>query len=80
MTPAFPRTAPAWIWLIPLLGVAFFLGLGSAPLFDVDEGAFSAATWEMLQRGDYVTTYLNGEPRFDKPILVGQGEALKGEG
>ncbi len=58
------------LWLPPLVAVAFVLNLGGAPLFDLDEGAFSAATWEMLQRGDYVTTYLNGTPRFDKPILI----------
>src|SRR5438067_11793300 len=44
--------------------------LGAAPLFDVDEGAFSQATLEMFERGDFLTTYLNGEPRYDKPILV----------
>lgn len=47
-----------------------FWGLGSVPLFDVDEGAFSEATREMLARGDYVSTWLNGQPRFDKPILI----------
>src|SRR5258706_15638061 len=49
---------------------AFFWNLGGAPLFDVDEGAFSQATLEMFQRGDYLSTYLNGVPRYDKPILV----------
>jgi 4-amino-4-deoxy-L-arabinose transferase-like glycosyltransferase len=49
---------------------SFFLCLGSAPLFDVDEGAFSQATMEMFQRGDFLSTYLNGVPRYDKPILV----------
>src|SRR5262245_24651969 len=49
---------------------SFFLALGSAPLFDVDEGAFSQATMEMFQRGDFLSTYLNGVPRYDKPILV----------
>src|SRR4051812_39793088 len=49
---------------------SFFWMLGSAPLFDVDEGAFSQATLEMFQRGDFLSTYLNGEPRYDKPILV----------
>src|SRR5690349_13362513 len=44
--------------------------LGTPPLFDVDEGAFSEATLEMFQRGDFLSTYLNGEPRYDKPILV----------
>jgi len=49
---------------------SFFWLLGAAPLFDVDEGAFSQATLEMFERGDFVSTYLNGEPRYDKPILV----------
>ena len=49
---------------------SLFLGLGTVPLFDVDEGAFSEATREMLARGDYVSTWLNGAPRFDKPILI----------
>ncbi|MGZ5198470.1 MAG: ArnT family glycosyltransferase [Telluria sp.] len=57
-----------------LLAVALYLGLffrlGAIPLFDVDEGAFSEATREMLERGDFVTTWLNGQPRFDKPILI----------
>jgi 4-amino-4-deoxy-L-arabinose transferase-like glycosyltransferase len=51
-----------------LLGL--FLNLGTMPLFDVDEGAFSEATREMLARGDYVSTWLNGQPRYDKPILI----------
>ncbi|NTU86760.1 MAG: glycosyltransferase family 39 protein [Chlorobiaceae bacterium] len=53
-----------------LVGISFFVGLGSAPLFDVDEGAFSEATREMLASGNYLTTYLNGHPRFDKPVLI----------
>ena len=57
-------------FLLPLVILAFFWQLGRPALFDLDEGAFSAATWEMLQRGDYITTFLNGQPRFDKPILI----------
>src|ERR671930_885747 len=49
---------------------SFFWLLGAAPLFDVDEGAFSQATLEMFERGDFLSTYLNGEPRYDKPIPV----------
>jgi 4-amino-4-deoxy-L-arabinose transferase-like glycosyltransferase len=59
---------PALLSFAILLG--FFYNLHSIPLFDVDEGAFSEATREMLAGGDYVTTYLNGDLRFDKPILV----------
>ena len=57
-----------------LLAVAvfacFFIGIGGFPLFDLDEGAFSEATREMLASGNYLSTYLNGEPRYDKPILI----------
>lgn len=63
-------------FLLPLVLLAFFWQLGTPALFDLDEGAFSAATWEMLQRGDFITTYLNGEPRFDKPILIYWLQAL----
>ena len=58
-------------WLAAaVVATSFFWMLGAAPLFDVDEGAFSQATLEMFQRGDFLSTYLNGEPRYDKPILV----------
>ena len=55
------------LWLLLLLP---FVGLGSAPLFDLDEGAFTAATTEMFLRGDFWSTYLLGQPRTDKPILI----------
>ncbi|MDR2015085.1 MAG: glycosyltransferase family 39 protein [Azoarcus sp.] len=57
-----------FILALPL--AAFLLRLGGAPLFDVDEGAFSEATREMFERGDFLSTWLNGAPRFDKPILI----------
>ncbi len=61
-------------WLLAILGLlillSFFAALGSVPLFDVDEGAFSEATREMIVSKNYLTTYLNGAPRFDKPILI----------
>ena len=62
--------------LAALFTISFFVGLGSSPLFDVDEGAFSEATREMLASGNYLTTYLYGEPRFDKPILIYWLQAL----
>ena len=63
------QRALAVLTLIAVLASFFFL-LGRAPLFDVDEGAFSQATMEMFERGDFLSTYLNGQPRYDKPILV----------
>ena len=55
-----------------LIAAALLLvpALGLAPLFDVDEGAFGEATREMLASGDWLSTTLNGAPRFDKPILI----------
>ncbi|GAB2881951.1 glycosyltransferase family 39 protein [Uliginosibacterium flavum] len=56
------------LFLLP--AVLFLMNLGGAPLFDVDEGAFSEATREMFVRNDFLSTWLNGAPRFDKPILI----------
>jgi hypothetical protein len=39
------------------------------PLFDLDEGAFLEATRELLDGGHWAATTLDGEPRYDKPIL-----------
>jgi 4-amino-4-deoxy-L-arabinose transferase-like glycosyltransferase len=57
------------LWLLSVLA-AFFYNIQGFPLFDLDEGAFSQATREMMLGDNYLTTYLNGEPRFDKPILT----------
>src|SRR5438067_2056248 len=67
--PASRRAVPV-LALALALWLGLFLRLGAIPLFDVDEGAFGEATREMLSRGDYVSTWLNGQPRFDKPILI----------
>lgn len=56
--------------LITITLLNFFLPLGFTPLFDLDEGAFSEATREMIESGNYLTTYLDGALRFDKPILI----------
>src|SRR5919108_347034 len=48
----------------------------SGQLSRVFSGGMSPATYfrpttlEMFERGDFLSTYLNGEPRYDKPILV----------
>ena len=63
------RRAPLLL-LALAMGLAFFVNLGTPPLFDRDEGAFSEATREMVESGNYISTTLNGEPRYDKPILT----------
>ena len=62
-----------------LIGIALISVIGLAPwlpLLDLDEGAFSEATREMLATGNWVSTYLNGEPRHDKPIMIYWLQAL----
>lgn len=56
--------------LLLALVLAFFLNSWSMPLTDVDEGAFSEATREMMARGNLVSPTLNDAPRHDKPILI----------
>ncbi len=56
--------------------VSFYFNIHAIPLFDLDEGAFSEATREMLISGDYISTTLDGEPRYDKPILIYWLQAL----
>jgi len=46
------------------------LGNWALPLIDRDEPRFAEASREMLERGDYVVPYFNGQPRFDKPALI----------
>ncbi|PXW95804.1 4-amino-4-deoxy-L-arabinose transferase-like glycosyltransferase [Sphaerotilus hippei] len=65
-----PGGARLVLWWALAMAIVALLRIGAAPLFDVDEGAFSEATREMLASGDWGHTTLNGEPRFDKPILI----------
>jgi 4-amino-4-deoxy-L-arabinose transferase-like glycosyltransferase len=55
-------------WLVVCL--VLFVSLGAAPLTDLDEGAFSEATREMMVRGDFISPWLLDAPRFDKPVLI----------
>jgi 4-amino-4-deoxy-L-arabinose transferase-like glycosyltransferase len=57
-------------YLILAVLLNFFILLGITPLFNLDEGAFSEATREMLHNHNYITTFLEGNLRFDKPIFI----------
>lgn len=75
MMPGPSKQSYGWVWGLAL-GILYVWQLGAAPLFDVDEGAFSEATRELLTSGDWGHTTLNGTDRFDKPILVYWLQAL----
>ncbi len=47
-----------------------FTTLGAADLWDEDEPIYAQCAWEMLQRGDWVVPYFNGEMFPDKPPLM----------
>ncbi|MES2885736.1 MAG: glycosyltransferase family 39 protein, partial [Pseudomonadota bacterium] len=64
------RLDPTYLWLTLFAFAGFWLNSWAVPLFDLDEGAFTAATREMFERGDFLMTYLDGAPRYDKPILI----------
>ncbi|TPV58552.1 glycosyltransferase family 39 protein [Aestuariibacter sp. GS-14] len=66
----------SWPFLVLSIFLAFYLNLWGVPLFDLDEGAFAEATREMLSSGNYAATYLDGVPRYDKPILSYWFQAL----
>ena len=58
-------------WMLAAIVVfAFFWQIWSLPLMDLDEGAFTEATREMIASGNYITPHRDGEPRYDKPILT----------
>ena len=69
-----PKSYLSWYGrpvVLVLLSTISIVGLGFiTPLFDLDEGAFTEATRELLESGNWVSTSLNGEPRHDKPILI----------
>lgn len=67
------KTAGTWltdlVFLSIVLGILYFLWLGSYPIFTPDEGRYSEVAREMARTGDYITPRLNGVGFFDKPIL-----------
>src|SRR3569623_579943 len=69
MNPPPSLTALRLLLLLAIV-LGFFVNLHSVPLFDLDEGACSEATREMLLRADFISPYLIGVPRFDKPAFI----------
>jgi 4-amino-4-deoxy-L-arabinose transferase-like glycosyltransferase len=58
------------ILLIVALAVpTVFAGLGQATLWETDEPLYVEASRQMVETGEVLTPFFNGEPRFQKPIL-----------
>lgn len=59
-------------WLVLLLvgSVTYLTNLGATHLWDVDEAIFSRCSVEMLERGDWITPYYNGEVFGHKPPVM----------
>ncbi|MBK7841541.1 MAG: hypothetical protein IPJ49_28425 [Candidatus Obscuribacter sp.] len=57
-------------FVVIVAAAVIFARLGSFPLFNPDEALYAEPAREMLEIGDYVTTYLNYVIRFTKPPLV----------
>lgn len=58
------------------LGLAYLfaclplVGWWMTGLFDLDEGFYGAVVAEMNRRHEWITPYFNGQPWFEKPILL----------
>jgi 4-amino-4-deoxy-L-arabinose transferase-like glycosyltransferase len=76
---ALDRAATSPWLLAAALALAFFWQLGAVPLYDLDEGAFTEATREMIASGNYITPHKDGEPRYDKPVLIYWLQALSAQ-
>lgn len=55
------------IWLL-ILGALIDIAIFG--LTDLDEGFYASVSWEMRQRGEYLTPTFQGEPWFEKPPLL----------
>ena len=56
--------------------LAYFWGIGSYPLMDVDETRYVSMARDMFNSKDFLTLYLNGEYFFEKPPLYFWSECL----
>jgi 4-amino-4-deoxy-L-arabinose transferase-like glycosyltransferase len=70
MPPSARSSAARLALLLLVATVSIGAGLGRASLWEPDEPRFAEATRQMFARGDFLTPYFNGVPRFEKPILL----------
>jgi 4-amino-4-deoxy-L-arabinose transferase-like glycosyltransferase len=63
------KVSARWV-TVALVGFLALAFQGSRGLWEPDEGFYSNAALEMLERGEWAVPRLNGEPFLDKPPLV----------
>ncbi len=63
------KTRTDMLLLVAFGGFLFFYGLGSFGLLGADEPRYAQVAREMLDRGDWVTPTLQGQPWLEKPPL-----------
>ncbi len=63
------KTYPVILSLVVISSVLFFFRLGSLALTDPDETFYAETAKEMLERRNWLTPYIYGEPQFEKPIF-----------
>jgi len=56
-------------WLLILLALPFFVALDDSSVWDSNEAFYAQTPREMIQRGDWLVPYFNGQPRLNKPPL-----------
>ncbi len=64
------------LYLVLLAALCFTLQLGSAPLFDGDEGRAAVTSWTMWQSGNFLTPHFNGVALLTEPPLFYWLQAL----
>ncbi len=63
------KSNKVFIYILFIVMVFLFAGLGSFPLTDRDEGEYASCALNMLRSHDYILPTLNGRPYLEKPIL-----------
>jgi 4-amino-4-deoxy-L-arabinose transferase-like glycosyltransferase len=55
--------------LLVLAVVPYFVNLGATSIIDANEAFYTETPREMIERGDWISTTFNDEPRLNKPPL-----------
>lgn len=64
------QTVRYQLWIAAAAVVVFFTNLGGTGLWDMDEALYGNCAREMLERGDWVVPWFNGQMFPEKPPLM----------